>query len=64
MDFEEGTKRMCLKPVHPGVTVKEVIENTGFELIIPKEVPTTPPPTEEELNILRNRVDPAGLLRQ
>lgn len=64
MDFEEETKRMRLKSVHPGVTVKDVIENTGFELIIPKEVPTTDPPTKEELDILRNRVDPAGLLRQ
>jgi glutaconate CoA-transferase subunit B len=64
MDFEEDTKRMRLKSVHPGFTVSEVVENTGFELIIPKDVPFTDSPTENELEILRKRVDPSGLLRK
>ena len=64
MDFDEKTKRMRLKSVHPGFTVDQVIENTGFELIIPKNVPTTESPTDEELHILRTRVDPTGLLRK
>ena len=64
MDFEEATKTMRLKSVHPGFTVSHVIENTGFELIIPKNVPFTDPPTESELEILRKRVDPTGLLRE
>ena len=63
MDFEEKTKRMRLRSVNPGVSVDQVIENTGFELIIPEKVPTTDPPTDEELHILRTRVDPSGLLR-
>jgi glutaconate CoA-transferase subunit B len=64
MDFDEQTKRMRLKSVHPGVTVDRVVENTGFELIIPEKVPTTDPPTSEELHILRTRVDPDGALRK
>lgn len=63
MDFDEKTKRMRLKSVHAGFTVDQVIENTGFELLIPENVPFTEPPTDEELHILRTRVDPAGLLR-
>jgi len=63
MDFEENTKRMRLKSVHRGVSVQQVVENTGFELIIPGEVPTTEPPTKEELEILRTRVDVEGFLR-
>ena len=63
MDFDEETKRMRLKSVHPGVSVDRVVENTGFELIIPEKAPTTDPPTDEELHILRTRVDPSGLLR-
>ena len=63
MDFEEKTKRMRLKSVHPGVTVQQVVENTAFELIIPQDVPTTEPPTKEELRLLRDRIDPQGLLR-
>lgn len=63
MDFEENTKRMRLKSVHPGVTVEQVIDNTGFELVIPEKVPTTDPVPKEELWLLRNRIDPEGLLR-
>jgi len=62
-DFEPQSKRMRLKSLHPGVTVEQVIENTGFELLIPDSVPTTPAPTEEEITILRNRIDPQGSLR-
>ena len=64
MDFEEKTKRMRLKSVHPGVTVDEVVKNTGFELIIPEQVPTTEPPTEGEIEILRTRIDLDGVLRK
>lgn len=64
MDFEEETKRMRLKSVHPGVSVEQVIENTEFELFVPKEVPITPPPTGEEIQILRTRIDVDGALRK
>jgi glutaconate CoA-transferase subunit B len=64
MDFDDDTKRMKLKSVHPGVTVEDVIQNTGFELIIPDDVPTTDSPTEEEMKILRERVDVEGFLRK
>lgn len=64
MDFEDDTKRMRLKSVHPGVKVSEVVERTGFELVIPKDVPETPLPTRRELEILRTRIDVAGNLRQ
>ena len=59
-----NTKRMRLKSVHPGVKVEDVIQNTGFELIIPDKVPITKPPTEEEIDILRNRIDVEGFLRK
>lgn len=63
MDFDDKTKHMRLKYLHPGVTVERVLENTGFDLIVPDEVETTPQPTDDELEILRMRVDPNGLLR-
>ncbi len=63
MDFEEGTKRMRLKSVHPGVSVQDVIDHTGFELVIPSDVPQTLAPTRRELEILRTRIDVAGNLR-
>ena len=63
MDFEEGSKRMRLKSVHPGVSVEDVVTNTGFEIIIPKIVPQTEAPSKEELQILRERIDVRGALR-
>lgn len=62
-DFDKKTGRMRLASVHTGVTVDEVIKNTGFELIIPDPVPETPAPTEEEVHYLRDIVDPPGVRR-
>ena len=64
MDFEEDTKRMRLKSLHPGVSVDDVVKNTGFELVIPPQVPATPLPTPEQLHVLRTRIDVGGALRQ
>ncbi|MEO0100471.1 MAG: CoA-transferase [candidate division WOR-3 bacterium] len=61
LGYEEKSKRMMLLATHPGVEVKDVIENTGFELIIPDDVGKTEPPTEKELKILREEVDPDRL---
>jgi len=64
LDFEEASKRLRLRSVHPGVTVDEVRARTGFELLVPDRVPVTASPTDAELDILRRRVDPRGLLRR
>lgn len=65
MDFTEDTKHLRLKSLHPGVTVDEVVANTGFELVIPTgEIPTTPVPGPEQLRILRTRADERGALRR
>jgi glutaconate CoA-transferase subunit B len=57
---DEG--KIYVRSIHPGVTAEEVIESTGFELGDLSNVPTTPEPTDEELRILREEVDPNGLL--
>ena len=61
MDYDDGpggTFRMRLAATHPGVTVQEVIDNTGFDLIIHEPVPVNEPPSAEELRILREEIDP------
>jgi glutaconate CoA-transferase, subunit B len=63
MDFAEESRRMRLKSLHPRVTVEMVKQATGFDLLIPDSLPTTESPTDEELQVLRTRVDPAGRLR-
>lgn len=57
----EDTCRMTLEAVYPGVTVQDVIDNTGFELLIPDQVPTLEAPTAEELRTLREEIDPDHL---
>jgi len=56
--FDEETCRMKVESVHPGVTRKDVEENTSFELLWDDNLGITEPPNEEELRILRNEVDP------
>jgi glutaconate CoA-transferase subunit B len=63
MEFDEATKKMRLKSVHPGVTVERVQQNTGFELRVPEHVPETPLPTAEELTLLRTEIDRGGRLQ-
>ena len=60
MGFDEESKRMKLLAVNPGVTVQDVIDNTGFEMLIADEVEHMEAPTAEELRILRTEVDPKG----
>jgi glutaconate CoA-transferase subunit B len=61
MGYDEETKRMKLLATNPGVTVQQVVENTGFELIIPEKVGINEPPTDKELTLLRNEIDPGRL---
>ena len=64
MDYDRepgGTCRMRLVATHPGVTVEEVIENTGFELIVPEHGGVNEPPSAGELRLLREEIDPERL---
>ena len=59
-DWEPESHRMRLLSVHPGVSVEEVVAATGFELVIPDEVPVTRSPTAGELHLIRDVIDPLG----
>jgi len=60
-DFQTEDNRMRIRSLHPGVTVEEVVEATGFELVIPDDIPTTREPTAEEIRLLNEVVDPKGM---
>ena len=64
LDFQTEERSMRLVSVHPGVNVREVIENTGFELAIPGDVPQTRLPTEQELYLIREVIDPQAYREQ
>ena len=51
--FEPTSRRMQLLALHPGATVEQVRDNTGFDVLVSPRLTTTTPPTDEELSILR-----------
>ncbi len=64
MDFTEDTKHLRLHSTHPGVLAAEVQAQTGFSLATTATPALTSPPSEEELRVLRTRVDLSGMLRR
>jgi acyl CoA:acetate/3-ketoacid CoA transferase beta subunit len=60
-DFETPDHTMRLRSFHPGITVDDIVAATGFALSIPDDVAETREPTPEELDLLRNVLDPAGV---
>ena len=59
MDFGGPNRQVRLCSVHPGVTVEQVQQSTGFPLQVPGSVPATPAPTAAQLAVLA-RLDPHG----
>ncbi|MBC8249479.1 MAG: CoA-transferase subunit beta [Anaerolineales bacterium] len=61
--FEEATGEMVLGSLHPGVELSEVQEEVSWELKVAPDLSETEPPTEKELRLLREELDPQGLYR-
>jgi acyl CoA:acetate/3-ketoacid CoA transferase alpha subunit/acyl CoA:acetate/3-ketoacid CoA transferase beta subunit len=59
--FDSKSKQMTLLSLHPGVTVEQITENSGFTIHIPKHISMTTPPSQKELTILK-KIDPAGMV--
>ena len=65
MDFHPVSKQMRLQSVHPGVTVATVQKATGFELLMPEgSVPETAPPTEAQVRLIREVIDPDNMRKR
>ncbi|HYA49085.1 MAG TPA: CoA-transferase, partial [Burkholderiales bacterium] len=60
MRFRPGSASVYLASFHPGLGPEAVARETGFALDV-SEAQETPPPTSEELRILREDVDPEGI---
>jgi glutaconate CoA-transferase subunit B len=52
---------MILTALHPGATLEQARENTGWVLKTAENLRSTPPPSAEELRILREELDPQGI---
>ena len=65
MDFHPQSKRMRLRSLHPGVSVAQVQAATGFELLLPDgDVPQTAVPSEMQVRLIREQIDPAGMRKR
>ncbi|MGR5133872.1 CoA-transferase subunit beta [Vibrio alfacsensis] len=60
MDWQGPNNQLRVLSVHPGVSVDDVVANTGFEISVPDVVGVTPAPTIEQLEIIR-QLDPHNI---
>jgi glutaconate CoA-transferase, subunit B len=58
--FAEGSGEMELASLHPGVSLEEVRDNTSWDIRVAPDLTETPPPTSEELRLIREELDPQG----
>lgn len=59
--FDPKSRRMRLESIHPGTTIKDVLENLSFQPIVPGDLPITEPPTAEQVRLIRQEIDPDGM---
>lgn len=63
-DFETADRSMRVRSLHPGVSIDDVREATGFQLAIPPDVAESRLPTPEELRLVRDVLDPGDLRKR
>ena len=59
--FDGSTGEMTLATLHPGITLEDVRSSMGWEPRISPDLGETMPPTDEELRLLRQELDPGGV---
>ena len=61
LDFKGPGQTMRVRTLHPGVTIEQVRESTGFDLAAVDDLRETPTPTAEQLRLIRELLDPNNL---
>jgi glutaconate CoA-transferase subunit B len=61
-DFDEGKKLLRLISISPATTVDDVLEEMQFEPLIKEKVEILKEPTEDELRLLREEIDPGRVI--
>jgi glutaconate CoA-transferase, subunit B len=59
--FDDATGEMTLLTMHPGVTLDDVRASMGWEVRVADDVGETPPPSGDELRLIREELDPGGV---
>jgi acyl CoA:acetate/3-ketoacid CoA transferase beta subunit len=60
LDFNGPDHAARIVSIHPGVSIEDVLAKTGFELLVPDDVSTTPGPDADALALIREVIDPDG----
>jgi glutaconate CoA-transferase subunit B len=58
--FDERSGEMVVRSLHPGVAIEDVRANMGWEPRVSGDLAETPPPSDEELRLIREELDPGG----
>jgi len=58
--FDPENKRMKIESIHPDSSLDEVLANMSFRPIVPDTIPTTEPPSAEQVRTIREEIDPEG----
>jgi glutaconate CoA-transferase subunit B len=56
--FDPESKRMKIETIHPDSSLDDVLSNMNFKPVMPAEIPPTEPPTEEDVRLIREEIDP------
>jgi acyl CoA:acetate/3-ketoacid CoA transferase beta subunit len=59
--FDQSSGRLALLSRHPGVSLDEIHTNSSFEILISDDVSLSPEPSEHDLILLREVIDPTGM---
>jgi len=57
----DETGELVLTMLHPGAAVEQARSNTGWPLKVAADLKITPAPTDEEIRLLREELDPEGI---
>lgn len=60
LGFDPLNKRMKIESIHPDSNLDDILANMNFEPIVPTSIPLTEPPTEEQVHLIRTKIDPEG----
>ena len=57
-DFDPDSKHMRIESIHPDSNLNDVLSNMNFKPIVPDLIPTTEPPSKEQVRLIREEIDP------
>lgn len=60
--FDEETKRLKLMAILKDLTASEVLQGMEIKPLVAERIEELRPPTDEELRVLRDQIDPSGIV--